>query len=37
MERSYGNFSKFEKALYHFKNEKDLQYKLLNILSLMCY
>ena len=37
MEGSYCNFSKFEKALYHFKNEKDLHYKLLNILSLNCY
>ena len=37
MERFYHNFLKFGKALYHFKNEEDLHYKLSNILSLICY
>ena len=37
MEFTYPHFCIFEKELYRFNNIKDLYYKLLNILSLICF
>ena len=37
MESKYFNSHVFEIKLYHYKDMADLYYKLLNILSLICY
>ena len=37
MESRYFNSQAFEIKLYHYKDMADLHYKLLNIISLICY
>ena len=37
MKPTYQNFHIFQKELYQFHDIKDLHYKLLNILSLICF
>lgn len=37
MKSTYQNFYIFQKELYQFHDIKDLHYKLLNILSLICF
>ena len=37
MERSYKKFQQFQKVLYNFETIKELPFKLLNILSLICF
>ena len=37
MKLIYQNFDIFKKDLYHFENMEDLYYKLMNILSLICF
>ena len=37
MESSYQDFDVFQKKLYKYEDSKDLYYKLLNILFLICF